>query len=90
MTVLVYLIPIALILGLAALIAFLWALKSGQFEDMDGAASRILFEDDDALPKPGSATSQTTAETSDGRQGNGSANDGGGNSDGSSAPKPKA
>lgn len=47
MTVLVYLIPIALILGLAALAAFLWALKSGQYDDMDGAANRILFDDED-------------------------------------------
>ena len=49
MTVLVYLIPIALLLGLAALFAFLWALKSGQYEDMDGAANRILFDDE---PRP--------------------------------------
>lgn len=52
MTVLVYLIPIALLLGLGALFAFLWALKSGQYEDLDGAASRILFDDDDAPKKP--------------------------------------
>jgi cbb3-type cytochrome oxidase maturation protein len=50
MTVLVYLIPIALLLGLAALGAFLWSLKSGQYDDLDGAASRILF--DDEVPKP--------------------------------------
>lgn len=47
MTVLLFLIPIALILGLAALGAFLWSLKSGQYEDMEGAANRILFEDDE-------------------------------------------
>lgn len=46
MTVLIYLIPIALVLGLAALFAFLWALKSGQYDDMDGAANRILFDDE--------------------------------------------
>jgi len=40
MTVPHYLIPIALLLGLAELGAFLWALKSGQYEDMDGAANR--------------------------------------------------
>ncbi len=45
MTILAYLIPIALLLGLIGLAAFLWALKSGQFEDLDGAASRILFDD---------------------------------------------
>jgi len=46
MEVLVYLIPIALLLGLLGLGAFLWALKSGQFDDLDGAAHRILLDDD--------------------------------------------
>ena len=41
-----YLIPIALFLGGIALVAFLWALKSGQFDDMEGSANRILFDDD--------------------------------------------
>ncbi len=44
-TILAYLIPIALVLGLVGLAAFLWALKSGQFDDLDGAASRILYDD---------------------------------------------
>lgn len=43
---LLYLIPIAIGLGLLGLVAFLWALKSGQFDDMEGAANRILFDDD--------------------------------------------
>jgi len=43
---LAYLIPIALLLGLAALAAFFWAMRSGQFEDMDGAGARILIEDE--------------------------------------------
>jgi len=51
-TVLVYLIPIALALGLVGLCAFLWALRAGQFEDLDGAAERILFDDDDDGPPP--------------------------------------
>lgn len=46
MSVLVYLMPAALLLGLLGLAAFLWALKSGQFEDLDGAAERILIEED--------------------------------------------
>jgi cbb3-type cytochrome oxidase maturation protein len=46
MDVLVILIPIALGLGLLGLGAFLWALKSGQFEDLDGAAWRVLMDDD--------------------------------------------
>jgi cbb3-type cytochrome oxidase maturation protein len=49
---LLVLIPIALLLGLAGLVAFLWALRSGQFEDLDGAAHRILFDDEHA-PGPG-------------------------------------
>lgn len=48
MEVLIYLIPIALGLSMIGLAAFLWSLKSGQFEDLDGAAWRIL--DDDDLP----------------------------------------
>ena len=43
-----YLIPIAVLLGLIGLAAFLWTLKSGQYEDLDGAAHRILFDDDHA------------------------------------------
>jgi cbb3-type cytochrome oxidase maturation protein len=46
MNVLVYLVPIALGLGLTGLAAFLWSLRSGQYEDMDGAALRILPDDD--------------------------------------------
>lgn len=46
MSVLVYLLPMALGLGLIGLFAFLWSLKSGQYEDMDGAALRVLDDDD--------------------------------------------
>jgi len=52
MDVLAMLIPAALFLGLLGLAAFLWALKSGQFDDLDGAAERILFDDDDDMPPP--------------------------------------
>jgi cbb3-type cytochrome oxidase maturation protein len=47
MNALLFLIPMALLLGLAGLAAFLWALRSGQFDDLDGAAHRILFDDDE-------------------------------------------
>jgi cbb3-type cytochrome oxidase maturation protein len=47
---LLLLIPVALALGLAGLITFLWALRSGQFDDLDGAAGRILFDDEPNLP----------------------------------------
>jgi cbb3-type cytochrome oxidase maturation protein len=46
MTGIALLIPIALGLGLLGLGAFFWSLKSGQFDDLDGAALRILIDDD--------------------------------------------
>jgi len=45
MTNLVFLIPVALFLGGLGLAAFVWALRSGQYEDLDGAAERILLDD---------------------------------------------
>lgn len=47
MSILSILIPIALLLSLVGLVAFVWSLKSGQFEDLDGAAQRILLDDDE-------------------------------------------
>jgi len=47
MNMLIYLIPIALFLGGLGLFAFLWSLKSGQYDDLDGAAWRVLNDDDD-------------------------------------------
>ena len=50
---LVILIPIALLMGLAGLAAFFWSLESGQYDDLDGAAMRILIDDDEeANDKP--------------------------------------
>jgi cbb3-type cytochrome oxidase maturation protein len=46
MTDFLYLIPVALVLGAAGLGAFLWSLHSGQYDDLDGAAERILHDDD--------------------------------------------
>ncbi len=46
MSSLLILIPAALFLGLAGLAAFLWALRAGQFDDLEGAANRILFDDE--------------------------------------------
>jgi cbb3-type cytochrome oxidase maturation protein len=45
MTILIYLIPVALFLGGISLVAFLWALKSGQYDDLDGSAERILLDE---------------------------------------------
>lgn len=47
MNIVLVLIPIALLLGLTGLVAFMWSLKSGQFDDLDGAALRILEDDED-------------------------------------------
>lgn len=41
------LIPLALAMGCFGLATFFWALKRGQFDDLDGAAARILIEDED-------------------------------------------
>ena len=49
MNALLLLIAAALALGLAGLCAFIWSLKSGQYEDMDGAAARALLDED---PEP--------------------------------------
>ena len=46
MTVLGFLIPAALLLGLGGLLAFLWTVRTGQYEDLEGAAARILIEDE--------------------------------------------
>lgn len=46
MDVLIFLIPVALLLGLIGLAGFLWSLKSGQYEDLEGAKYRILQDDD--------------------------------------------
>lgn len=46
MTSLATLIPVALFLGLTGLTAFFWALRGGQFEDLEGAANRILIDED--------------------------------------------
>lgn len=51
MDVLLYLIPIAIVLSLCALGAFLWTLKSGQYDDLDGDAYRILIDEDDISDK---------------------------------------
>ena len=46
MNVLIYLVPLALLLGLSGLAGFMWTLKSGQYDDLDGDALRILRDDD--------------------------------------------
>ena len=47
MTGLAFLIPVALGMGLLGLAGFFWAMRGGQFDDLDGAAQRILIDDED-------------------------------------------
>ncbi len=49
MTGLALLIPIALGMGLMGLAAFLWSMRAGQYDDMEGAAHRILIDEEDGL-----------------------------------------
>ena len=58
---LMFLIPIALFLGLTALLAFLWALRSGQFEDLDTPALDILDDDTPRTPPPAAAPAPAPA-----------------------------
>jgi cbb3-type cytochrome oxidase maturation protein len=51
MNVLLYLIPAALGLGLIGMAGFLWSLRSGQFDDLEGAGQRVLFDDADAAQR---------------------------------------
>ena len=46
MTILLVLVPLALALGGLGLAAFLWSLRSGQYDDLEGAAVRVLSDDD--------------------------------------------
>ncbi len=64
MNALVLLIPLALLLGLLGLVGFLWALRTRQYDDLDGAAARILFDDDTVKPP----SSQTAAAGRDAKE----------------------
>jgi cbb3-type cytochrome oxidase maturation protein len=67
MNALLVLIPVALVLGLLGLAAFLWSLRSGQFDDLDGAAVRILFDDVPPNGKVGAKAIRSTKRQGDGR-----------------------
>ena len=71
MTALIWLIPIALSMGFLGLMGFLWSLKSGQFDDLDGAAQRILMDDDKPLQPRLGATEETQVEEAAGEDGEG-------------------
>jgi len=50
MTGVAILLPVALLMGLIGLGAFFWALKRGQFDDLEGAANRILIDEEEDKP----------------------------------------
>jgi cbb3-type cytochrome oxidase maturation protein len=52
MEILVILVPLALMLGLAGLVAFLWSLRSGQYDDLEGAAWRAINDEDPPQEAP--------------------------------------
>lgn len=54
MDAMMFLIPAALSLAALGLAAFLWSLRAGQYEDLEGAAARILIDEDPpaATPNP--------------------------------------
>lgn len=52
MTIILYLLAVSLALGAGGLCFFLWSLRSGQYEDLDGAANRILFDEDPVVVPP--------------------------------------
>jgi len=76
MEVLIYLVPTALALGLLGLGAFLWALKTGQYDDLEGAAWRAIM-DDDAPADRSLVSKQGTADLSTVTQSAGGPVDGG-------------
>ena len=50
MSALAFMIPLAIFMGFLGLLAFIWALTTGQYDDPDGSAARILFDDDPPPP----------------------------------------
>lgn len=52
MTIILFLLAVSLTLGAGGLGFFLWSLRSGQYDDLDGAANRILFDEDIVPPPP--------------------------------------
>ena len=69
MSVLVYLVPAALLLGLIGLAGFMWSLKSGQYDDLEGAAWRILEDDDIEEPEDGEGARGRVPEGEERRKG---------------------
>lgn len=50
MNILIFLIPVTIVMGIIGLATFFWTLRDGQYEDLNGDAQRILFDEDSPLP----------------------------------------
>lgn len=59
------LIPVALVLVAFAIWLFFWAVDSGQYDDLDGPAHSILFDDEDPMHKAGISQAQKTEQAPD-------------------------
>ena len=68
MEVLYFLIPLSLAFVGLGIVIFFWAVKSGQYEDLEGPAHRILFDDDQPVRKP-EKTEEATGKDGDRKQG---------------------
>ena len=44
-------LPLALLLALAGVLAFIWSARSGQLDDLETPGQRILFDDEEAAPR---------------------------------------
>ena len=54
MRILYLLIPLTVAVFGIAIAAFIWSVRTGQFDDLEGPAHRILMDDDDPrIPRPG-------------------------------------
>ena len=69
MEVIYLLLPVALIIVVAIIVIFFWAVKSDQFEDLEGPAHRIIMDDDDTAAKPaGNSTGNKDDSADENRQ----------------------
>ncbi len=69
MTSLAWLIPVALVMGGFGLAAFLWSLKSGQYDDLEGSAWRAVLDDEPRRGRPPAASGTTTSTATNGETG---------------------
>ena len=65
MDVIYLLLPVALIIVIIIIAIFYWAVKSDQFEDLEGPAHRIIMDDDDVSPKQKPSADNRSTDTND-------------------------